>query len=184
MPDYKKVATDLTLPLKFFSHRWLENIPVCERAIAIWDDIIAHVKETEEKNLPRKSYHIVRQATKDVLFISKIQFFKSVSLHVQPFLVSYQTDALMLPFLSDDLCDRIRTLMRRLIRSDVITTSLPADKLIKIDIEKENQVPYNKVDIGILAQKELKLIKCSEREKIDYRVACKHFLIAVLKKKR
>ena len=31
--DYRKVSSSTVLPLKFVSHRWLENVPVTERAL-------------------------------------------------------------------------------------------------------------------------------------------------------
>ena len=38
--DYTRI-----LPLKFCGHRWLENVPVCERALALWQSIEAFVTE-------------------------------------------------------------------------------------------------------------------------------------------
>lgn len=184
--DYLKVASDSRLPLKFVSHRWLENIPVCERVLAIWDDVVKYVGAVEKKSLPKpecRSFQVVQQATNHALFVAKLQFFKAVALHLQPFLVCYQTDAPMVPFLSEDLCEIIRALMMRFVKSDVLSASSSAEKLVKIDVEKkENHVTYKKIDIGILVQRELKQVKCSEKQFMDYRLECKDFLIGTVKK--
>ena len=37
--DYEKVTGSSVFPLKFCSHRWLENIPVAERALLIWPNM-------------------------------------------------------------------------------------------------------------------------------------------------
>ena len=47
--------------LKFVIHRWLENVPVCERALKLWDNIAAYVKAAEagKVNQPKnKSYEV------------------------------------------------------------------------------------------------------------------------------
>ena len=47
--DYTRITENSSLPLKFCGHRWLENIPVCERALTLWQSIEAFVRE---KRLP------------------------------------------------------------------------------------------------------------------------------------
>ena len=47
--DYVKVTGNSQLPLKFVSHRWLENVVVSERALNIWRNIEAYVKAVQEK---------------------------------------------------------------------------------------------------------------------------------------
>ena len=37
LDDYQKCEGSSLRPLKFVSHRWLENVPVCERAIIVMD---------------------------------------------------------------------------------------------------------------------------------------------------
>ena len=35
--DYKIISS--MMALKFVNHRWLENIPIAERAVAVWDSV-------------------------------------------------------------------------------------------------------------------------------------------------
>lgn len=37
--DYTKITSSTKFPLKFCAHRWLENGPVAERAIQIWENV-------------------------------------------------------------------------------------------------------------------------------------------------
>ena len=41
-------------PLKFVSHRWLENVPVCGRALKLWDNIAAYVKAADAGKVNKK----------------------------------------------------------------------------------------------------------------------------------
>ena len=44
------------MSLKFVSHRWLENVPVCQRALMLWDNVADYVKATKDGtvNRPKK----------------------------------------------------------------------------------------------------------------------------------
>lgn len=174
------------MPLKFVSHRWLENVPVCERALKLWDNIAAYVKAAEagKVNKPKnKSYEVIKDCLKDPCFIAKLHFFKCVASQLQPFLSKYQTDRPMIPFLSDDLCLILRSWMRRFIKPDQLETS--ADKLVKIDVADHKIHMSNKrVDIGFASEKLKGTGDCkpSERQKMEFRMECKTSLMELLKK--
>ena len=98
--DFFKVPGGTRLPLKFVNHRWLENEPVCERALQIWEDILNFVKASRSKQITTpgcKSYETVLEATKDKLIKAKLQFFKCIAGQVQPFLASFQPDQPFVP---------------------------------------------------------------------------------------
>ena len=89
----------------------------------LWDSVADYVKATEDGRVNRpktKSYEVVRECLKDPCFVAKLHFFKCIANQLQPFLAKYQTSKPMLPFLSDDLCMIIRSLMRRFIKSDIL----------------------------------------------------------------
>ena len=109
------------MPLEFVSHWWLENVPVCTKALEILPNIKAYVKAVNEKTVPRpsnKSYEVVATVLQDKLLASKLHFFKCIAGDLQPFLSIYQTDRPMVCFLSQDLSVMVRALMRRFIQSD------------------------------------------------------------------
>ncbi|KAG1682213.1 hypothetical protein GQR58_011218 [Nymphon striatum] len=181
--DYVNVTSATLMPLKFVKHRWLENVPVCQRALDTWESIVKFVKATQSGQLNKpnnKSYEIVKECVNDKCFLAKLHFFKCIASLLQPFLKKYQTDKPMMPFISDDLCMIIRTLMRRFIKNEYLECS--NEKLIKIDVSDKNlQVNYKKIDIGYASEK-LKNVKPSEREILEFRMECKACLVDLLKK--
>ncbi|GBM86254.1 hypothetical protein AVEN_264506-1 [Araneus ventricosus] len=87
---------------KFCCHRWLENLPCAERAMEIWADICKYVSKVDSGALPKvncKSYCIIAQAAKDKLITVKLNFFLPVAKMLLPFLVLYQSDKPLVPFL-------------------------------------------------------------------------------------
>ena len=174
------------MPLKFFSHQWLENAPVCERALKLWDNITAYVKAAEARkvNKPKnKSYEVIKDCLKDPCFIAKLHFFKCIASQLQPFLSKYQPDRPMIPFLSDDLCLILRSLMRRFTKQDQLDTS--DDKLVKIDVSDQKiHVSYKRVDIAFASEKLEGTGDCkpSERQIMEFRMECKTSLVELLKK--
>ena len=111
--DIVTISGSTLMALKFVSHRWLENVPVCQRALMLGDNVAA---EDKRVNRPKnKSHEVVKECLKDPCFAAKLHFFKCIANQLQPFLAKYQTSKPMLSFLSDDLCMIIRSLTRRLI---------------------------------------------------------------------
>ena len=95
--DFFKVSGGTRLPLKFVNHRWLENEPVCERALQIWEDILKFVKASQSKQIPTpgcKSYELVVEAAKDKLIKAKLQFFKCIAASFNHFWFSFNLTSL------------------------------------------------------------------------------------------
>ena len=66
----------------------------------------------------------------------------------------------MMPFLSADLCDLLKTLMTRVLNIDVVTTITNAAKLCDVHLsDVDNQQHYKKVDVGFSADRMLKTLK-------------------------
>ena len=64
---------------------------------------------------------------------------------MKPFLTLCQTDKPMMPFLSADLYDLLKTLMTRVLNIDVVTTITSAAKLWDVDVaDVDNQQHYKK----------------------------------------
>ena len=185
--DFLKVSGSTRLPLKFVNHRWLENEPVCERALELWEDVLKYVKAAESKQITKpgnKSYETIVEATKDKLIRAKLQFFKCVAGQIQPFLATFQSDKPLTPFLSSKLCNLIRSLMRRFVKKEVLSEASTADRLVKLDVtDKSIHVSYKKIDIGFLTEKALKdSVGASEKQVLEFRMQCKTFLIELLQK--
>ena len=77
--DFQNTTQTTVMPLKFFGHRWLENVPVCERAITVWGSVELFVKAVKEEKPDNKSYTTIKEAFEDPLIIAKLHFYKSNS---------------------------------------------------------------------------------------------------------
>ena len=88
----------------------------------------------------------------------KLSFCRSVDKEMKPFLTLYQTDKPMMPFLSADLYDLLKTLMTRVL--NVVTTIMNAAKLCGVNVyDVDNQQHYKKVDVGFSVERILKNLK-------------------------
>ena len=94
-----------TYPNEFCAHRWVENVPVANRAIEIHNDVVSFVNDVVEKTygsrpIDTKSFEIVKDAVRDSLLTAKLSCFRSIASVIDSFLIVYQTDKLMIPFLA------------------------------------------------------------------------------------
>ena len=72
--DFVTISGSTLMALKFVSHSWPENVPVCQRALMLWDSGADYVKATEDGrvNTPKtKSYEFVKECLKDPCFVAK-----------------------------------------------------------------------------------------------------------------
>ena len=94
-------------PLKFCETRWIEDQDVAERASEIWSSIVSAVKYLERlwkwKRPQNKSYETLVAHHQDLLIPAKLQFFIFIVGILKPYLVVFQTDSLMMPYMYDEL---------------------------------------------------------------------------------
>ena len=177
------------MPLKFVSHRWMENVPVCERALLIIQQVTAYVRKIEEKQLSKpscKSYEVVATKLKDKLLIAELEFFRYIAMYLLPFLGNYQTDRPIIPFMMSDLSSVIKGLVQIIVKPQIIQAA-QGSKLFSVDLDDEDTfVTYSKVEIGFSTEKALKQAvkdkKVSDRQVLEFRLECKGFVVKVLKK--
>ena len=104
---------------------------------------------------------------------------------MQPFLTVYQSDRPMVCFLSEDLNGVVIGLMRRFIKSEKLAHAVMDDKLSRIVTDNQNHLSYKNVDVGFVAEKQLKdAIKAGvgERQILELKMKSKDFLEEVVKK--
>ena len=181
--DFVTISGSPLMPLKFVSHRWLETVPVCQRALMLWDNVADYVKATEDGRV-KKSYEVVKEYLQDPCFVAKLHFFKCIANQLQPSLAKYQTSKLMLPFLSDDLCLIMRSLMKRFIESEILQDASD-QKLVNIKVaDQKIHMNDKRVDVGF-ANVKLKgsgNCKPSERQVMEFRMERKTCLVQLLEK--
>ena len=191
--DFTTVTKASDFPMKFCKHRWLENVPVCERFIKMLPDLRQYVKAVKEGTVPdpkTKSYETIKQCCANHLVPVRLAFFLSVSEKITRFLTQYQTDKPMLPFMCSDLFKVVKDLMGRFMKSDKMAGVTSVYQLLKIDVQaKEDHNVYSKIDIGFRAEKELKSVvdpktkkKVTDKEIMQFKLECRDFLVAIVKK--
>lgn len=97
--DYTTVTGSSSFPLAFCGHRWVENVPVAERAIQVWPALRLYVNAAEKRKVTTPA-----TASYDTL-VAKLHFFLAVARSFNPFLTKFQTDEPVLPFLAGELSE-------------------------------------------------------------------------------
>ena len=177
----KNLCKSTLFPLKFCSHRWVENVIVAERAAQIWPQVnqfVGAAKAGAVSKPKNKSFKAVADSVNNPLFIPQLQAFIAMAKDTTPFLLKYQTDAPMLPFVKGDLENLLRDLMRRFIKKDVLENADTVGKLLQIDpYKKKLHVQSTAVDIGFAAEQALRWLKTSkkisDRDILSLRLDCK-----------
>jgi hypothetical protein len=164
--DYTNATGSDVFPLKFCSHRWVENVPVAERALLIWDNMKKYVQKVEAKaytSPTTASYDTVKKFAADVLTVAKLSCFISIAKQVTPFLTQYQSDRPLVPFLGDDLSSLLKSLMKRFMKRELLV-DISVGRLVQLDPqEKNNFIVYSQLDIGFGAEQELKKLLSSKK---------------------
>lgn len=79
----------------------------------------------------------------DDLYQAKLNFFLMVAQEITPFLKLYQTDKPMLPFMSGDLTNMLRSLLEKFIKPSVMKNATTTLKLLQVD----HADPVNHMDV-------------------------------------
>ncbi|XP_067268442.1 uncharacterized protein [Chanodichthys erythropterus] len=109
--DFTALTKNTKFPLPFCGHRWLENLPVVERALEFWPSVTMYMDAVRKKELPNPgsaSYDTLEVAEKDPLILAKLHFYMAITRTFSPFLTFFQTDAPVIPFLAKDLTELMK----------------------------------------------------------------------------
>jgi len=112
--DFTALTKSTTFPLPFCGHRWIENLPVVERAVAVWPSLTIYLDAVRTKKLPNPgtaSFDTLEASAKDPLIMAKLQFYMAVTRTFSPFLTRYQTDEPVIPFLAKDLAELMKVMI-------------------------------------------------------------------------
>ena len=119
--------------------------------------------------------------------MTKLEFIISVAKQLQQFLLKFQTDAPMAPFLGQLLKDLLLTLMDRFIKKDVLEQADSYLKLAAIDpCDKKKLVHCKHVEFGFAARRSLKSVTdnktISELAVLTFKTECVPLLSAMTAK--
>ena len=140
--EYLQCSVSKKFGMRFCKTRWVENVPVVERAIEMWEDLVRWVEGCEKKPQSKRpqnnlSYQTLVKLHKSTTITIYFTLFRDVSKKLLAFLKAFQTDAPMVPFLADALEEIMRSLMKYVIKKDVLETCVTAYKLNKLDVFAE-----------------------------------------------
>ena len=133
--DFVKCTGSSIFPLKFCSTQLVDNVRVVKRAIEVWPNVRVYVKAVQEKKYPNpknKSFGTIKDGFRDPLVIAKLQFYLCVANIINPFLVKYQTEDPVLPFLASDLEAVMCSLMEKFVIKSELTTAKSEKKLCSL----------------------------------------------------
>ena len=136
---YMRINESSTFPIKFCPTRWVENEPVTERGIDVLDNVKA-VIEYYAREPPSKrpkdnnSYKTLVENQTDLLMKVKMCVFKDLSHKMNTFLTLFQSDAPMVPFLSDTLERLLRRSMGYFVTTPALEKAATALALVKLDV--------------------------------------------------
>ncbi|XP_029956953.1 uncharacterized protein LOC115395522 isoform X1 [Salarias fasciatus] len=189
--DFTALTGSTAFPLPFCGHRWVENLPVAERATQVWPMILKYVDAVKQKKLPNPgtaSYDTIEMAQADPFIGAKLEFFLAITRTYNPFLTKYQTDEPVLPFLAKDLSELIKSLLRRFVKRELLQDLTPL-QLTKVEVTDEaNWVSVTNVDIGLGAESVIKALqgkpgnRIGELSVLVFRKECVQGLVTIVKK--
>ena len=187
--DYRHLAgkNDAKFPLKFCSTRWVENVRPAERAIEILPHLKSYVAGVQAQNFREpesKSYFTMKQMLSDPLLLVRLHFFVSVAKELQDFLIRFQTDKPMLPFLYHALESLMGSLLKRFVKGNVFTENMSGSQMLKVSLKEDNLLDAQSIDIGFAAKTALKSFKkeINQKRKLDFLSQCRLFLVKLVEK--
>ena len=111
-----------------------------------------------------------------------MQFFRFLTKKLKPFLLQFQSDKPMVPFLSDSLEELLRSLMKVIVK-EVLEEASTALSVTKIDITKfSNQLEAEQVKLGTALKQSLSLMESRPEEKRAFKRECKQVIIVLIQK--
>ena len=97
-----------------------------------------------------ESFDIVSDARKHPFFESRLEFFKSVAIQLEPFLRKFQSSKPMAPFLYEEILGLLRSLLSRFVKKSAMAAADTGKKLMTINLAKDSSdlKGIKDVDIG------------------------------------
>ena len=105
---YLKEGSSSKFPIKFCETRWIEDKEVAERALEVWESVVATIRYWEslcksKKSKNNNSFDILVIHYQDCWCQRNCTFFAFIASILKPFSALFQTDNPMLPFMYDEL---------------------------------------------------------------------------------
>ena len=113
-------------------HHWVENTLVANRALLVLSHVQQYIDTIIREPkvytvLSNKSFDIIKEGCQTVLRPAKLFFFESVVSQFNRFLVQYQTDRPIVPFLCRHLDGLLRAFSQRFVKKTVLDEASTAN---------------------------------------------------------
>ena len=167
-------------PLRFCETRWVDDRPVSDRGIEVWPSVklcISYWEKLSKSKRPQnKSYEKLVDYYTDPLVPAIFHFFSFVAGMFEPYLVRFQTDAPMLPFMYSELSVIFMRLIRLVFRKQEIDSAGSIQKMLKMEWQNntKNHLYSTVIDIGAGTKSVLaSLSLASEKKRKNFLIANK-----------
>ena len=129
------------------------------------------------------SYETLVKQHSDKFVPLRMQFFRFLTKRLRPFLLQFQYDKPMVPFLLDSLEELLRSLMKVIVKEEVLEKASTALSVTMIDIAKSsNQLEAEQVKLGTALKQSLSLMESRPEQKRDFKRESKQVIIALTQK--
>ena len=184
---YTRISESSKFAFQFCATRWVEDEMVAQRGMEIWPNFVKVVKHWESQckssRPDNKSYETLVKHHQDVFVPLKMEFFRHTAKIFKEFLVQFQTDAPMVPFLAHALERQMRKIAKIVIKRKVLKDAKTPYSLMKIDLDKEeNRRADDDIELGTALKEMLSSPSVRPERKREFKRQCKLTIISVLKK--
>ena len=189
--DYAEICNTEEWPLKFCSHRWIEDLAVAERCIKLWpqlEKMVAHYKSFCKSRQPKcKAFGALKDASYDELFIAKLEFFSYIARMMEPYLTMHQCDKPMAPFVYDDLKRLVLKLLKVVVKTSVIETLTSQAKILAFDLSRsQNFLKPSNFNLGCATERTISRLKTlslvEDKSVFNFNMECKEFVTVIIQK--
>lgn len=178
---YKQITGSSVFPKKFCAIRWTENSGVIRRCLEMLPYLKTYVKDIQQPPSTDNFTKVKDFILNDKTLEAKLHFSAMVSEELEEFLVRFQRNAPLLPFLHQEVFSLMNNLAERFVKKKVMDTITSAPKLKKIDLSCDSNLKsFESVSVGFGAKSCLKNLKDLDAQK--FKVDCKKFYISMFKK--
>jgi len=152
----------------------------------LWPNIVKLVKYWQglaKSYRPKNgSYETLVKHHLDKYVPLKMQFFQDIASTLRSFLVVFQTDKPMVPFLEKSLVGVLQSLMRTIIKPEVLEKANTSLKLVKLDVTKsENTLPAELIKLPTATKSKLAEMPNDQRKRA-FKSNSKSMLVALILK--
>ena len=169
---YLKEGSLSKFPIKFCKTRWIEDKEVPELTLEVWESVVATVRYWEslfksKKPKNNNSFDTSVIHYQDLLMKAKLHFFAFVASILKPFLVLFQTDNPVLPFMYGKLSRVSKRLIALMYKKEKIDEAQIVSKAMKEDWlkNKNSQMEEFLIDIRTAAKDDLSKAKVAIEKK-------------------